>query len=81
MAVGQVPALWKGSVSFPSLKPLASYVVDLLARLSMLHTWYGGGGLPACLMRRGDLGLGRGRRVLDYDYWVLPLFSGSVAPC
>ena len=48
MAVGQVPALWKGSVSFPSLKPLASYVVDLLARLSMLHTWYGGGG-AACL--------------------------------
>ena len=50
MAVGQVPALWKGSVSFPSLKPLASYVVDLLARLSMLHTWYageGGEGLPS----------------------------------
>ncbi|GAX74205.1 hypothetical protein CEUSTIGMA_g1654.t1 [Chlamydomonas eustigma] len=40
MAVGQVPALWKGSVSFPSLKPLASYTVDLLARLNMLQTWY-----------------------------------------
>ncbi len=34
----QVPALWLAQ-SFPSLKPLASYMQDLHARLSMLATW------------------------------------------
>lgn len=38
MAIGAVPVLWKGK-SFPSLKPLASYVDDLLGRLDMFASW------------------------------------------
>eukprot|EP00854_Cymbomonas_tetramitiformis_P001348 gene1348-1949_t len=39
IAVGLVPAAWKG-VSFPSLKPLASYTDELLERLKMLQDWF-----------------------------------------
>jgi dynein heavy chain len=35
---GRVPELWKKQ-SYPSLKPLAGYVSDLLARLEMFHNW------------------------------------------
>ncbi len=38
LVVGKVPSLWL-SQSYPSLKPLASYVTDLLARLGMLSRW------------------------------------------
>lgn len=39
---GLVPDLWK-TVSYPSLKPLASYVADLLARLAYFATWVADG--------------------------------------
>lgn len=39
MAVGRLPAMWAG-VSYPSLKPLASYTEDLLERLGMLQKWF-----------------------------------------
>lgn len=33
-----VPELWN-SKAYPSLKPLASWIMDLLKRLDFLHTW------------------------------------------
>ena len=35
---GRVPELWLGK-SYPSLKPLAGYVLDLVKRLEMFQKW------------------------------------------
>ncbi|KAK7101861.1 hypothetical protein V1264_020177 [Littorina saxatilis] len=42
MMVGKVPAMWAAK-SYPSLKPLGSYITDLLARLAFFKDWIQGG--------------------------------------
>ncbi|XP_033642613.1 dynein heavy chain 3, axonemal-like [Asterias rubens] len=38
MMVGKVPAMWAAK-SYPSLKPLGSYITDLMARLQFFKDW------------------------------------------
>lgn len=43
--MGQVPELWK-KYSYPSVKPLGSYMTDFFRRLKYFHMWIDSG-IPA----------------------------------
>ena len=45
MVLGRVPLLWS-RVAYPSLKPLGSWVSDLLERINFLGSWMNAGVAP-----------------------------------
>lgn len=45
MLLGRIPENWR-KVSYPSLKPLPSYISDFVERMNMLNDWYTNGKPP-----------------------------------
>ena len=72
MMNNQLPAMW-AKVSYPSLKPLASYIQELLERLAFFQSWFDNG--PPTIFQMPHFFFVQGKRASDSNPQPLPCSS------